>query len=139
VEGGGSPRLETARRPDVARSLAAHTTRLRPGPEARSRRAGRRAERGEVAPLVAGVEWEPVVRAIGRIDLHRTIAREKSVQRFVDENGIVYPRTCASRRGEQLLVDGRANPHTCHAIVVPQTWHASTSDVRTVSGCLLRL
>src|SRR5205814_10188070 len=113
AEGAGSPRLETAPRLGGARSREARTTRLLPAPDARSRRAGGRPEGGEVAPLVAGVEWQTVVRGVGRIDLGRAMTRDESGERFVDERGIVHSGPHLPGRGQQLCVDRGTDPDAC--------------------------
>src|SRR5581483_7490265 len=123
-EGAGWPHLETARRPVGARSPGARTTRLLHAPGARSRRAGSRAKRCEVAPLVSALEWESVVCGVSRIDLRRAMAREERVERLIDESGIVQPGKRPARRGKQLLVDGRTDPDPSHATFIPQMWHA---------------
>src|SRR5947207_2156144 len=116
-----SQRPATARRLGGVRPRRARTTTALPAPEPRSRSAGSPAERVEVSPLVVHVERDAVVCRIRRIDLDRAIAGDERAQRLIDQCGIRKLRTALSRRGEQLLVDRRADPDTCYASVIPHT------------------
>ena len=119
-----SLRRAKAPRPDDVRCREAHTTKPRPAPEVRSRRAGSRPEGGKIPPLVARVEWVHVISRVPIIDLGRSLPCQQSSEGFVHERRIRDARTSTSRPGEQVRVDRRANARPCHAINVPQTWHS---------------
>src|SRR5207247_7766028 len=94
--------------------------------------AGGRSERSEISPLVARVEWLPVVRRVGGVDLDRAVAGHEGSERLVDERRIRQLRARSSRIGEQLLVDCGTDSHTCHATLIPHTCHKRAA-VRPVS------
>jgi hypothetical protein len=129
-----SRRPGTIQRPGGARPRRAHTTTPLPGPEEPSRCAGSSPEGVEVSPLVAGLDWVSVVRRVRSIDFDRAVAGQESSERLIDERGIRQLRTCPSRAREQLLVDRRAHPHSCHATLIPHLCHAYEGIDRCTHG-----
>ena len=65
-------------------------------------------------PIVGLVDRHIVVGAVGIVDLRGAMSQQQRSQRLIDDGGIGLAGQGRPRRGQQVLVDRRAHPHSAH-------------------------